>query len=199
MYAVAANLSVFFFSSTLLLYRQFILQSSNTLRLVTAQELKQFGIKLGLALQCGAHNRSAPPAAVPCHTESAHIQSNARSFTQMVSISDNIVSIKSPGKHDGYIQIHSFRFYWKGKLQSISWLTECATDAHNPNCNQCEYLGVSAHIIPPKASCSCETFQKKKLVNYYSRKQFFWCDFHRGLVSYFYLKARWARITSAPA
>lgn len=111
MYAVAANLSVFFFSSTLLLYRQFILQSSNTLRLVTAQELKQFGIKLGLALQCGAHNRSAPPAAVPCHTESAHIQSNVHSFTQMVSISDNIVSIKSPGKHDGYIQIHSFRFY----------------------------------------------------------------------------------------
>lgn len=46
MYAVAANLSVWFFSSALLLYRQFILQSSNTLRLVTAQEIKQFRIKL---------------------------------------------------------------------------------------------------------------------------------------------------------
>lgn len=58
MYAVAANLSVLFFSSTLLLYRQFILQSSNTLRLVTAQEIKQFRIKLELALKYGEYNRS---------------------------------------------------------------------------------------------------------------------------------------------
>lgn len=73
MYAVAANLSVLFFSSTLLLYRQFILQSSNTLRLVTAQEIKQFRIKLELALKYGEYNRSISSEAMPCHTKNAHI------------------------------------------------------------------------------------------------------------------------------
>lgn len=73
MYAVAANLSVLFFSSTLLLYRQFILQSSNTLRLVTAQEIKQFRIKLELALNYGEYNRSISSETMPCYTKNAHI------------------------------------------------------------------------------------------------------------------------------
>lgn len=74
MYAAAANLSVLFFPSTLLLYRQFILQSSNTLPLVTAQEIKQFRIKLELAVKYGEYYRSISSAAMPCHMEqTAHI------------------------------------------------------------------------------------------------------------------------------
>lgn len=138
MYVVAANLSVWFFSSALLLYRQFILQSSNTLRLVTAQEIKQFRIKLELALQKGTDNRSIFSETTPRHTKNAQIWIKAQAFPQRVPIPGNSIALKSPGKHDGHIQIHSFRFYWKGKLQRISCFTESATDAHNPNCNQCQ-------------------------------------------------------------
>lgn len=93
--------------------------------------------------------------------KNAHIKINSHSFTQMVSISDNIVSIKSQGKHDGYIQIHSFRFYWKGKLQSISWFIQFATDEHNPNCNQCWYLSVRAQIISSKLPVPVKPFRKR--------------------------------------
>lgn len=136
MYVVAANLSVWLFSSALLLYRQFILQSSNTLRLVTAQEIKQFRIKLEPALQKGTDNRSIFSETTPCHTKNAYIWIKAQAFPQRAPIPDNCIAIKSPGKHDGHIQIHSFKFYWKGKLQCISWFTESSTDARNQNCNQ---------------------------------------------------------------
>lgn len=91
----------------------------------------------------------------------------------MVSISDNIVSIKSQGKHDGYIQIHSFRFYWKGKLQSISWFIWFATDEHNPNCNQCWYLSVRAQIISSKLLVPVKPFRKRNWLTIFLGSNFF--------------------------
>lgn len=139
MYVVAANLSVWFFSSALLLYRQFILQSSNTLRLVTAQEIKQFRIKLEPALQKGTDNRSIFSETTPHHTKKMHKFGSRHKHSLRGLPSLNSFAFKSAGKHDGHIQIHNPRFYWKSKLQRISWFillpqmhtTQIAINARN--------------------------------------------------------------------
>lgn len=76
MYAAAANLSVLFFPSTILLYRQFILQSSNALPLVTAQEINEFGIKSERAQKYGERYRSISPGTIPQYLQQACICSD---------------------------------------------------------------------------------------------------------------------------
>lgn len=145
MYAVAANLSVWFFSSALLLYRQFILQSSNTLRLVTAQEIKQFRIKLEAALQKGTDNRSIFWGTT-AHTNNARWdQGNpcqAPTPTAVLLLNTRETPWARPNSQLRFYQRANCSLMMgtskftaqvlsKGKLQPPSCFTESA-----PNCNQ---------------------------------------------------------------